>query len=123
MKQLLLVILGGGIGSGLRYLIGQYLNPVFSNFYLGTFLVNILGCLLIGLLLGAALRSGVSNPTQSALLVTGFCGGFTTFSTFGLEQFLLLRQGSFLPFLTYSLGSLAVGIAAVALGFWLTRFF
>ncbi|HSR60536.1 MAG TPA: fluoride efflux transporter CrcB [Robiginitalea sp.] len=123
MKQLLLVILGGGAGSGLRYLVSQYLNPVVSGFYLGTFLVNMLGCLLIGLLLGASLRNEFVSPVQTALLATGFCGGFTTFSTFGLEQFLLLREGSYLPLLWYTLGSLVVGVLAVSLGFWLSRFF
>lgn len=122
MKHLLLVILGGGLGSGLRYLIGQYLNPLISGFYLGTFLVNIIGCLLIGLILGSSLRSEVANPAQAALLATGFCGGFTTFSTFGLEQFLLLKEGNYLPFLIYSLGSIACGLLAVMLGLWGSRF-
>lgn len=122
MKQLLLVMLGGGIGSGLRFLIGKYLNPLWSGFYLGTFLVNILGCLIIGLLLGISLKHQTTNPVQSALLATGFCGGFTTFSTFGLEQFLLLREGSYLPLITYTLASLLLGVAAVFAGFWLARF-
>jgi len=123
MKQLFLVILGGGVGSGLRYLISRYLNPAISGFYLGTFVVNMVGCLLIGLILGASLRNEFASPTQTALLATGFCGGFTTFSTFGLEQFLLLREGSYLPLLSYTLGSLVVGVLAVFLGFWLSRYF
>lgn len=123
MKQLILVIIGGGLGSGLRFLISKYLNPVFSGFYLGTFTVNILGCLIIGLLLGVFLRQDYVSPVQSALLVTGFCGGFTTFSTFSLEQFLFLREGNFTPFIFYSLLSLALGILAVGLGFWLARLF
>lgn len=123
MKQLILVIIGGGLGSGLRFLISKYLNPVFSGFYLGTFTVNILGCLIIGLLLGVFLRQDYVSPVQSALLVTGFCGGFTTFSTFSLEQFLFLREGNFIPFILYSLLSLALGILAVGLGFWLARLF
>ncbi len=123
MKQLLLVILGGGIGSGLRYLISKYLNPAISGFYLGTFVVNVVGCLVIGLILGASLRNEYTSPTQTALLATGFCGGFTTFSTFGLEQFLLLREGSYLPLISYTLGSLVAGVLAVWLGFWLSRYF
>ena len=123
MKQLVLVILGGGVGSGLRYLVSRFLNPMVSGFYLGTFMVNTLGCLFIGLILGASLRNEYASPTQTALLATGFCGGFTTFSTFGLEQFLLLREGSYLPLLWYTLGSLVAGVLAVSLGFWLSRYF
>ena len=123
MKHLLLVFLGGGLGSGLRFLIGKYLNPVISGFYLGTFLANVIGCLLIGMVLGVSLRNQYVNPVQSALLASGFCGGFTTFSSFSLEQFGLLRDGNYLPFLFYTLGSLVVGLLAVALGFWLSRWF
>ncbi len=122
MKEILLVILGGGAGSGLRFLIGKYLNPMVDGFFLGTFLVNIIGCLLIGLLFGLSLRSETSHPAQSALLASGFCGGFTTFSTFGLELFLQLREGSYLPFIGYTMASLLIGILAVFLGFWLVRF-
>jgi len=122
MKQLILVIVGGGLGSGLRFLISKYLNPVFSGFYLGTFTVNIIGCLIIGLLLGVFIKQEYVSPTQSALLVTGFCGGFTTFSTFSLEQFLLFREGNFTPLVLYTLLSLVLGILAVGLGFWLARY-
>lgn len=122
MKQLLLVMLGGGIGSGLRFLIGKYLNPLWSGFYLGTFIVNVLGCLIIGILLGISLKHNYTNPVHSALLASGFCGGFTTFSTFGMEQFLMLREGSYLPLITYILASLLLGVAAVFAGFWLARF-
>lgn len=123
MKELFLVILGGGAGSGLRYLIGKYLNPMVDGFFLGTFLVNVLGCLFIGLLFGLSIRSGTSNPAQTALLASGFCGGFTTFSTFGLELFMQLKEGSYIPFVTYTMASLVVGILAVFLGFWLARQF
>ena len=121
MKEFFLVVLGGGLGSGLRFVIGKYLNPAIEGFYLGTFVVNIVGCLLIGLLFGMALKNETSNPIQTALLASGFCGGFTTFSTLGLEQFLLLREGNFGPFLIYTLSSLVLGITAVLFGFWILR--
>ena len=123
MKEFLLVVLGGGAGSGLRFLIGKYLNPLVDGFYLGTFIVNIVGCLIIGLLLGLSLRHAYISPAHTALLATGFCGGFTTFSTFGVEMFLLLREGSYLPFIGYVLASLLLGVGAVLLGFWSSRYF
>ncbi|MFM1879066.1 MAG: hypothetical protein RLZZ241_1932 [Bacteroidota bacterium] len=122
MKQLALVIVGGGIGSGLRYLVSAYLNPLFSGFYLGTITVNIIGCLIIGLLFGVSLRQEFINPVQSSFFVTGICGGFTTFSTFGLEQFLLIREGNYTHVLLYTFGSLILGVLAVGLGFWLARY-
>ncbi len=123
MKEVILVIVGGGIGSGLRYWIGKFLNPIFENFYLGTFLVNILGCLLIGLVFGWSLKNQTMAATYTALLATGFCGGFTTFSAFGLELLLLFKEGSYLPFLGYTLLSLILGILAVLCGIWVMRSF
>ena len=82
MKQFLLVFIGGGFGSILRYYISKNLNAYYSNFYLGTFLVNIIGCLLIGILIGLSLKNNYISENQTLLLATGFCGGFTTFSTF-----------------------------------------
>ncbi|MDC6352474.1 fluoride efflux transporter CrcB [Zeaxanthinibacter sp. PT1] len=121
MKPILLIFIGGGIGSVLRYLIGKSLNPYFTHFYLGTFLVNILGCLIIGAVLGYTLKSEYLNPQLTFLLVAGFCGGFTTFSSFAFEQYELLRNGAFLQFALYILASLATGLAAVAAGFWIVR--
>lgn len=121
MKQLLLVFLGGGLGSTLRYLISRYLNPLFDNFYLGTFTVNVLGCLIIGLILGFALKENFLNQNHILFLATGFCGGFTTFSAFALEQNELLRSGQFLNLIIYLTASIVLGILAVVLGLWAAK--
>lgn len=120
-KALLLVFLGGGVGSTLRYLISKWLNPLVSHFYLGTFTANILGCLVIGLISGWVVRTNYLDQTLALLLITGFCGGFTTFSTFSLENLDLIRSGQLNYFVVYSLVSLLTGIAAVLAGMWLSR--
>jgi len=90
MKQLLLVFIGGGFGSVLRYIIGKYLNNVESGIPYGTFAANILGSLLIGIILGLAAKNNTLSQNQTLLLATGFCGGFTTFSTFAYENHVFL---------------------------------
>ncbi|MDB2606529.1 fluoride efflux transporter CrcB [Zobellia sp.] len=121
MKQLLFIFLGGGIGSVLRYLVSKSLNNYFQHFFLGTFLVNIVGCLLIGFILGLSVRTTYLNPNQTLLLATGFCGGFTTFSTFAFEKHSLLSSGELLHFSIYLIASVITGIAAVSFGLWLSK--
>ncbi len=121
IKQFLLVFIGGGLGSLLRYIISKTFNTYFQHFYLGTFLVNIIGCLIIGLVLGISYKSNLLSQNQTLLLTTGFCGGFTTFSTFALENQNLLKSGEILHFSFYTIASIAVGIFAVILGLWLSK--
>ncbi len=121
IKQFLLVFIGGGLGSLLRYIISKTFNTYFQHFYLGTFLVNIIGCLIIGLVLGISYKSNLLSQNQTLLLTTGFCGGFTTFSTFALENQTLLKSGEILHFSFYTIASIAVGIFAVILGLWLSK--
>ena len=121
MKQAFLVFLGGGIGSCLRYLISKSLNPLLTNFFLGTFLVNVIGCLLIGIILGYAIKDSLLSQNNVLLLATGFCGGFTTFSAFAFENHNLLKLGDYLNFSLYTLGSIILSILAVFLGIWISR--
>ncbi len=121
MKQFFLVFLGGGLGSVLRFWISKTLNPHFSNFYLGTFSVNIIGCLLIGFILGLSLKNDVLSQNQTILLTTGFCGGFTTFSTIALEGHLFLKDSNLIHFSFYTISSILLGVIAVTLGVWASK--
>ena len=115
--SILLVGLGGAIGSILRYLCQRWINESYQhNFPIATFLVNITGCLLIGMLYAGAEKGNILSPQIRLFLVTGFCGGFTTFSTFAFENVSLIRTGDNLYFLLYACGSVVVGILAVYLG-------
>ncbi len=119
--QLLLVFLGGGLGSCLRYLLSRYAITIFQYGYLGTLIANGLGCLLIGFIFGMTARGNYLSQNHTLLLATGFCGGFTTFSAFALENHLLLKEGQLLQFSIYSVGSILIGLLAVGLGFWISR--
>ena len=114
------MFLGGGMGSVLRFLISKNLNQV-SAIPLGTLLVNFLGSLIIGLILGMGLKQEILSPNATLLLATGFCGGFTTFSAFSFENQALLKAGDYLNFGIYSAGSIFLGIGAVLIGLWLSK--
>ena len=123
MKQLVLVFVGGGFGSVLRYVIGKTLNNTENGIPYGTFLANILGSLLIGIILGLALKNNTLSNNQTLLLATGFCGGFTTFSTFAYENHLFLKSGDFASFAIYTIASFILGFLAVFFGMWVAKQF
>lgn len=122
MKQLLLVFVGGGTGSVLRYLIGKLLNNSNTGIPYGTFTANILGSLCIGIILGLATKNEVLTQNHTLLLATGFCGGFTTFSTFAYENHLFLKSGDFTTFAIYTFTSFILGFLAVFAGMYLVKF-
>lgn len=112
LRNILFVALGGAVGSVFRYLLSG-INA--ASFPWGTFAVNIIGSLLIGLLVGLVSK-GVLSPEMKLLLVTGFCGGITTFSTFANESFGMMKAGDALLMALYIGASVVVGILAVWLG-------
>tara|TARA_R110002124_G_scaffold287089_1_gene470248 strand:- start:22400 stop:22771 length:372 start_codon:yes stop_codon:yes gene_type:complete len=122
MKQFLLVFLGGGLGSALRYWIGKYLNSAENGIPYGTFAANVLGSFLIGIILGLALKGNSLSNNTVLFLATGFCGGFTTFSAFAYENHIFLKSGDFMTFAFYTIGSFIIGFAAVFFGIWLVKF-
>ncbi|MWW26755.1 fluoride efflux transporter CrcB [Algibacter lectus] len=121
MKQLVFVFLGGGFGSVLRYVIGKLLNNTENGIPYGTFVANILGSLLIGIVLSLAVKHDSLSQNQTLLLATGFCGGFTTFSTFAYENHMFLKSGDFTSFAIYTIASFVVGFLAVFFGMYLAK--
>ena len=122
MKQFLLVFIGGGIGSVLRYIIGKTLNSSQTGIPYGTFTANILGSLLIGIILGLAAKNQALTQNHTLLLATGFCGGFTTFSTFAYENHVFLKAGDFTSFALYTIASFIIGFLAVFAGIFLVDY-
>lgn len=113
LKSLILVFIGGGLGSVLRSLAGKLFS--FATFPLGTLLVNVLGSLLIGFLYALFSRQIIGEDYR-LLLAVGFCGGFTTFSTFSNESLHFLRNGQWGPFILYAVGSLLLCLLFVWIG-------
>jgi len=121
MKQALLVFLGGGFGSVARYWLSLKLNNVENAIPYGTLLSNVLGSLIIGLIFGYTAKSGALTPNQSLLLATGFCGGFTTFSSFAYENHLFIKNGDYFGLLPYIALTFILGISAVFLGLYISK--
>jgi fluoride exporter len=122
IKNILLVGLGGGVGSIARYLCQRWVSSLYPHsFPWGTFAVNIVGCLLIGILWGISFKSFDSNENFKLLLMVGLCGGFTTFSAFTIEGIGLLRENKMGLFFLYIAGSVIVGLLATFIGMKMAR--
>jgi CrcB protein len=122
IKQLLLVGMGGGIGSMLRWGISLLFSKTSSFFFpVATLIVNLLGCLLIGILIGLSLKNHWMDVSMKLVLITGFCGGFTTFSAFSLENLQMYQAGNYAGLILYTLISLIIGFVAVWIGLMITK--
>ncbi len=114
----MVVGVGGATGSCLRYLISYFSQKVWgASFPWWTLLVNVIGCLIMGLLMGYSSRNITLTQYSKLLLITGFCGGFTTFSAFAFENFVYIDQGRFLNAVFYIFISVILGTVAVYLGY------
>ena len=119
MKALLIVAAGGALGSVGRYLLSGWVlrHALQWQFPLGTFLVNVLGCLGVGVLAGLVAKHDLLTPELRLLLFTGIAGGFTTFSAFGLETFSLLRKGEIGIATAYVVLSVLIGMLVLWAGY------
>jgi CrcB protein len=120
LKHILLVGLGGGAGSILRYLASFLILKIFNEpLPLATLAVNVLGCLAAGMCVH--FFDATAQPALRLLFIAGFCGGFTTFSAFALENIYLWQAAAYFKVALYTTLSIVSGFAAVWLGMWLTK--
>lgn len=118
IKELLVVGFGGGVGSILRYLTSRLTVRFISSEWVvvGTFIANIIGCFAIGFIVGSIMVNSQKDHYLSLMLITGFCGGYTTFSAFAFENLQMWQSGNTLLSLLYTLSSILLGIFAVWVG-------
>jgi len=117
IKAMLIAGCGGFVGTCGRYLVGRLCACMWHGaFPMGTFLVNIIGCFVIGLLFGMLEKTQLLTPGHSVLLVTGFCGGFTTFSAFADDMWTLVTKGDWTTFGLYLAASVVLGVLLVWAG-------
>ncbi|RUT73177.1 fluoride efflux transporter CrcB [Ancylomarina longa] len=116
-RTLLVIGTGGFLGSVLRFLVGQGMQRIFNTMFpIGTMTVNVIGSFIIGVVYSLAERENLINPEMRMFLAVGFCGGFTTFSSFAFDQLNLLKDSGFLYLSLYLGGSVFLGLLSVYLG-------
>lgn len=122
MKIVSYIFIGGGVGAVARYALSKYISGVYEGLFpIATLFINVVGCFLIGIFLGILLKYGGQNEIWKALLITGFCGGFTTFSTFSLENITLIQKGEHTIMLFYTALSMILGLFFTYLGLLLMK--
>ena len=121
IRNIIAVGAGSFIGGIARYLVSLAMKGISKGFPWATILVNLLGCLIIGVLWGFLSRNAAENTSWGLFLTAGLCGGFTTFSTFSKEALTMLQTGQIWGFASYIAISILAGIALVALGYYIAR--
>ena len=121
IRNIIAVGAGSFIGGIARYLVSLAKKGISKGFPWATLLVNLLGCLTIGLLWGVLSRNASESTSWGLFLTVGLCGGFTTFSTFSKEALIMLQAGQTWNFISYVTLSILTGIALVALGYYIAR--
>ena len=121
IKNTLFIGCGSFLGGAARYLVSIAMKTVGKGFPWGTLVVNLVGCLFIGLLWGFFSKNSNESSSWALFMTVGICGGFTTFSTFSKEALMMLQAGNFFSLLAYVAISVIAGIALVAAGYYLVR--
>ena len=121
IKNTLFIGCGSFLGGAARYLVSIAMKTVGKGFPWGTLVVNLVGCLFIGLLWGFFSKNSSESSSWALFMTVGICGGFTTFSTFSKEALMMLQAGNFISLLAYVTISVIAGIALVAAGYYLVR--
>ena len=121
LKNTIMVGCGSFLGGAARYLTSVAMKTMSKGFPWGTLAVNLVGCLVIGLLWGFFSKNSSESSSWALFMTVGICGGFTTFSTFSKEALMMLQSGNYMGLLAYVGISVLVGIALVAAGYYLAR--